>query len=270
MNTLRPAPHYAAALAPAPMRAAAEPVRTRFGTSFASLTYFDTDLLGALHSHGGDDLPPGITVASGKDPSIIAELDVITTVANLPEQSRSQRVAYLDALLGIYRRLPVDLTALASGDVLCVGPLREGRQIALALDCLPDDRSLTPSAKRIAYQEGILVGMSEIPAATPYRSCLVIDGVVASGATVMALLQVLPSTVEQITLVTAQSTAAGVWALYRYAALLGKRLDLIVGHVSGVLDGHFYAVDPDDRERLVLGDIGDTISMLAEPDSTVG
>jgi hypothetical protein len=263
-HALRLAPHYPLERAPEAMRAAAEPVRAHFGTSFSTLTYFDAELLAALHVHNPGELPSGITIASAQDPSIIDQFDVITTVANLPGQSRSDRAAFLDALLSIYSKLPADLPALAADDVLCVAPLREGRQLAQAIGCLPEDRSLTPSAKRIAHHDGVLVGMSEISTATPYRSCLIIDGVVASGATVMALLQALPRSVERITLATAQSTAAGAWALTRYAAILGQRLDLIVGHVSGVLDGHFYAVDPDDRDRLVLGDIGDTISEFAE------
>jgi hypothetical protein len=195
---------------------------------------------------------------------VVSDLDLITTVANLPEQSPADRRSYRDALVRIYRRLPVDLTDLSSGDVLCVGPLREGKLLAETLGCLPAERSLTPSAKRISYQDGILVGRSRIPASIPHGSALIVDGVVASGATVMALLQALPGTVEQVTLLTAQSTAAGMWALHRYGQLLNLRLRLVVGHVSGVLNHHFYAVDPQDRNRLVLGDVGDTISDIPQ------
>lgn len=260
MTAVRVAPRHPADAAPAAMREAAEQIRHRFDTSFASLTHFGADLLAALHAPA-DAAEPGPVVASATDPAVVAELDLITAVANLPTQTATDRTAYRDALLRIYRRLPVDLAALAADDTLCVGPLREGRQLAEDLGCLPAGRDLAPSAKRISYHDGILVGLSALPPQVPQRSCLIIDGVVASGATVMAIIQELPPTVREVILVAAHTTAAGGTALYRYAAALGRQFHMVVGHVSGVLNDHFYAVTPDDG-RVVLGDVGDTISGL--------
>jgi hypothetical protein len=62
---------------------------------------------------------------------------------------------------------------------------------------------------------------------------------------------------------TCHSTQQGALALARYAELLQVSLTLHVGHVSGALNGKFYAVRPDAPEQLVLGDVGDTISPVA-------
>lgn len=256
----RIAEHHPAAHAPAAMRESAAPYRTRFDTDFASLTYFSGALLEVLQAHDGPaDLPPGLRVASAHDPSVLTDMAEITRIANLRSQSAADRTAYLGALLRMYAKLPVNAAERASGDVLCVGPEREGRRLAEILGCLPAGRSITPSAKRIAHENGILVGLSEVPATTPHRECLVVDGVVASGATVMALLQALPRTIERVTLLTAQSTAAGMWAVHRYARLLGFDCELVAGHISGVLNGSFYATDDQHPDRVLLGDVGDTI-----------
>lgn len=258
------AEHFAVEEAPAAMRAAAAEYEQRYGTRFATLTYFSRDLLAALHAHdGAADRPAGVYVSSSEDPSVVQDLAEITVIANRSRATEADRIAYRDALLRIYHKLPAGYPA--PDGVLCIGPEREGRLLAAMLDCLPPERSLTPTAKRISYRGGILVGLSELPAAIDQQECLVIDGVVASGATVMALLTALPATVTNVTLLTAHSTLDGLWGIQRHAAELGIESRIEVGHVSGVLNDSFYATDEQDGARVVLGDVGDAISGLPEP-----
>lgn len=255
----RLAEHHTAQDAPRAWLAAAEPYRLRFGHEFATFTHFTPDLLASLGRH---PVTEGLLVAADDDPSAVDDLAEATAIANLPEQTVADRTAYRDALLRLYRKLPLRARDVTGGEVLCVGPEREGRQLAQDLGALPRGRSLTPSAKRVPFDGGILVGMSALPGRTAYRHCVIIDGVVASGATVMALMQALPRGVERVTLLTAQSTSAGARSILRYGELLGLRAQVVAGVVSGVLDSRFYAHDEHDPDRLVLGDVGDTISGL--------
>lgn len=257
----RIAEHHETVAAPARMHAAAAPYRTRFGSAFDTYTYFPRALLDELQQQG-TGLPASVRLASATDPSVVTDIAEVTAIANRPVQTVTDRVAYRDALLRVYRKLPIDPVVAAAGEVLCIAPQREGRQLAEALGALPAHRSLSPSAKRISYERGIVVAMSRIVVPDWAHDCLLIDGVVASGATVMALLHALRGTVERVRLLTAQSTAAGVWAIDRYAAALGISCEIVVGHVSGVLNDGFYAVDPHDAGRVLLGDVGDTISDL--------
>ena len=91
---------------------------------------------------------------------------------------------------------------------------------------------------------------------------VVIDGVVASGVTLMAIVRLAARTGAVVDVLTCHSTHEGALALARWADRLGVTLTLHVGHVSGALNHKYYAVDPDARDRLVLGDVGDTISPL--------
>lgn len=256
--------HYASVDAPEGLREAAEPFGSRFGTVFDSLTYFSSPLLDVLHtSDPPGTVPPNVQVASHHSPTVVEEIDVMTEVANLVNPSEADRSAYRDALLRIYGSLALSAAEEASSNqVLCVGPEREGRELAEMLGALPEGRSVTPSAKRIPYDDGLLIGLSGMRTDTAPVECLIIDGVVASGATMMALLQALPSSVERATLLTAHSTEAGVWAMHRYAQLLQVDFQIVVGHVSGVLNDRFYATDRHNPGRLLLGDVGDTISGL--------
>lgn len=259
------APHYASAEAPEDMRDAAKEFEVRFGATFDSLTYFSPPLLQVLHtSDSPGTVPTDVQVASFRSPAVVEEVDAMTDVANLADRTDSHRLAYRDALLRIYEALPLSVAEEAANpEVHCVGPEREGRDLAEMLGALPEDRSMTPSAKRIPYEGGILVGISGIRTDVAPVECLIIDGVVASGATMMALLQSLPVSVERVTLLTAHSTEAGVWAISRYSRLLEIDLRIAVGHVSGVLNEHFYAADKNNSSRVLLGDVGDTISGLS-------
>lgn len=235
----------------------------RFATRFAAFVHFDAALLTGLHSPG--HLPPTVRRASAADPGIVAFVDEITRVANLAAQSDDDRWRYLQALEEIYARLaasPVDACRKAD---LVIAPQREGRILAARLGCLAVGAPVwTPQAKRIAVRGGLLVGFDGRPASPVGGRIAVIDGVIASGVTLIAALQLAAASGAQVDVFTSHATAAGALALARYAERLDQRITLQIGHISGVLNDRFYAVDPADPGRLVLGDVGDTISDVAE------
>jgi hypothetical protein len=234
----------------------------RFDTRFDSFVHFDAELLAGLHTPGPlTDVVP----ASAADRRVIDEMATITTVANLAGQTDDDRLRYLRALEEIFGRLAGSPAAAAGGADLVIAPQREGRILAERIGCLPAaGGSWTPQAKRMGVDGGLLVGFDKRPAGRTGGRITVVDGVVASGVTLMAALHLVAAPGATVELFTCHATAAGAHALRRYAQRLDVRLDLHVGHVSGRLNDHFYAVDPDHHDRLVLGDIGDTISPVAD------
>nr|MDT0660736.1 hypothetical protein [Micromonospora sp. DSM 115978] len=230
----------------------------RFSTRFDSFVYFDADLLAGLHAPGP---MPDVVPASAGDRQVIDAMATITTVANLADQTDDDRLRYLSALEEIFGRLADPPATVAARADLVVAPQREGRILAERIGCLPDGGGRwTPQAKRMTVDGGLLVGFDHRPARRVDGRLAIVDGVVASGVTLMAALQLVTVPGATVDLFTCHATAAGAQALRRYAQRLDIRLTLRVGHISGRLNGHFYAVDPDHDDRLVLGDIGDTIS----------
>ena len=150
-------------------------------------------------------------------------------------------------------------------DTLCVGIAREGRILAKALDCLPSDRSLTPSGKRIPFNGGLLIGFRNAePPSQEYRQCLIIDGAIASGATLMAMMWLLQHTVKSFTIFSVHGPCEGLRAIVMFAHELGLHVSIAVGHATAGLNNKYYAINPADG-TLILGDIGDTISDINKP-----
>lgn len=56
--------------------------------------------------------------------------------------------------------------------------------------------------------------------------------------------------------------AAGLHAITRYSRAFNQDISITIGHVSGRLNEKFYAVDATDPERMIVGDLGDTLSTL--------
>ncbi|MDO0928747.1 hypothetical protein QQY24_26265 [Streptomyces sp. TG1A-8] len=233
----------------------------RYGTRFQQLIHFDRRALGSLHAPG--TLPDTVRVASGTRPDVIDRMATVTSVANLPEPRHADRDRYLRALLDIYAMLPVqaaDAASLPGAAVLA--PEREGRILAELLGVIPHDRCWTPQAKRMPAEGGLLVGVDgRLPAAAD--RLVIVDGVVASGVTLMAMMRLAAAPGAVIDVFTCHATEEGALALVRCAQQLGLTLTLHAGHVSGVLNDTFYSVDPGAPATLLLGDIGDTISPVA-------
>lgn len=227
-------------------------------TYFSHLVHFGPELLESLHAPGA--LPDNIRVASASRPEVIERMAAVTAVANLPQQRDADRSRYLQALLDIYSMLPVQAQHSASTPgTTVIAPEREGRILAERLGVLPQKRGWTPQAKRMPVTGGLLVGVDEwLPSQA--NQLVIVDGVVASGVTLMAMLQLAFEPGAAVEIFTCHSTRQGALALARYAERLRVSLTLHVGHVSGTLNGKFYAVQPDAPDQVLLGDVGDTIS----------
>lgn len=248
---------------PVDMDVAAAGYERRFGIRFDTLTLFSRDDLAELHANdSGAELGPSLRRVDPGDSVVAAAMAVLGEVAN-GNRDRAARQAYVDALLDLYRALPTDVrVATAREDTLCVGPQREGAQLAKRMGCLPAGRSSAPHAKRIPYVGGLLVGLSGIGRERRFARCAVIDGAIATGATLIALAESLRPWVDSIEVFAAHGTGAGLSALVRYARKAGLDLTLNVAAIGGVLNEKYYAVDPTDVSKLLVGDLGDTIGDL--------
>jgi hypothetical protein len=253
------------------MSAATAAFEGRFSVAFDTVTLFTGDDLARLHA---DDprtpLSPAVRCDTDGDPRVAAAIATMGRVANGGRDPESRR-AYLEALHDLYGALPVDPRAIAEDPgTLCVGPQREGAQLARSMGCLPPGRSLAPHAKRIPYDGGLLVGLTGAEPRRAYERCVVIDGAIATGATLIAVAEHLRGTVGAIEVFAAHGTHAGLSGVTRYARAAGADLTVHVAAIGGVLNEKYYAVEPDDPERLIIGDVGDTIADLLPTVDGVG
>jgi orotate phosphoribosyltransferase-like protein len=147
-------------------------------------------------------------------------------------------------------------------DTLFVGIQREGYQLAQSMGCMPEGHSIAPHAKRIHFEDGLLVGLTGISALSSFRRCVLIDGAIATGSTLIAILEQLKSSAGSFYICSAHATVEGIQAILRYAERAGLDLKIVVGHATRGLNDHFYATLPSDPGKLVVGDLGDTISEL--------
>lgn len=260
---VEPVALVAMADAPPAMRAVAEQYQRRFGTEFRTLTHVPAATLRQLHAATGAAPEARVLVASTTDSAVRHGMGVLGHIANQAEPSTEERRTYFAMLQTIYRRLPRQPLELARHeDTLCLGPQREGRILASALDCLPAGRHLTPSAKRMAHEGGLLVGLTcDDVAPGRYRRCVIIDGAIASGVTLMAIMHRLRPVMREFHVFSAHATQSSLRALARFGAWIDAEVNVIVGHVSGQLNEKYYAVEDDGR--LVVGDLGDMISPVA-------
>ena len=253
--------HVPVSNAPSPMVEAARRYEERFCTEFATLTWFPRTLLKQLHQPlPGRHAPPNAAIAAVQQPSVLRQLETISTVANTPSPDFLARAAYRRSLEVLFRALrdqPFSLTAAASN--FCVAPQREGALLATRLGYLKDIPSLTPEAKRIPYDSGLLVGLSEVVPPTGRDTCLLVDGAIASGATLVAIIHHLCH-VRSFRIYAAHSAMSGLWALYNYGQQASIEIRCAVGEVSGTLNEDYFSVYP--SGKLVLGDVGDTIASL--------
>lgn len=258
---------YDASSAPPAMRAAARPYEERFNLAFNRYCFFQDKTLRRLHAQRARNLTsalnPSLTVVSDTEPGVLESLESMTVVANLPSPSLEDRRSYLDGLLRVYAAFPVTNAEVASQPgVFSVAPRREGHLLASLTGALPDTRSASPHVKRIPFQGGLLIGMSDVTALTA-EVVLLIDGAIATAATLLSLVAAVadgsPTRIHAV-----HGTSAGLSALLNFAWDNDLPLEIIVGHVSGSLDDHFYARVCDNPTLLVVGDVGDIIAPLFE------
>jgi hypothetical protein len=264
IKTWRPV-SYERADAPLTMWKAAQEYELKFHTRFDSLTYFPKELLIKLHSVESDisKLPSNVTIASYSDPTILDAMRVLEQVANTKTPSVGQRQDYFSALKRIYRKLPSRPDEAAQDEhALFVGIEREGRILAKSMGWLPRTHSFHPEAKRIPFEEGLLIGLSEVPPLREYDRCFVIDGAIASGATIITVIEKLRLFTSSFNVFSIHSPYEGLQSLTRYGSAQGLDLRITVGHATRGINDHYYAIDPVDPSRVIVGDLGDTISDL--------
>jgi hypothetical protein len=238
---------YAREEAPGDVIAIARPYEERFATRFSSFTVFPAFALAELHLQPSSGaLPPEVRVAAGG-------ADRLGLLSRAAAGDAGARRAQSRAIARIFERLPEQPQRFAqSPDILCVGPEREGRALAIEIGCEPDGRSLFPTTKRMPFRGGLMIGMSETPEEVPYNECILVDDVVASGATLIALMGALSGSIDTFRVFAAHATHAGVWAISRYAEGAGLEASVSVGRLGGRLDSDFRVVDSAAGDWLVL------------------
>jgi len=248
-----------------PLDRAARELEAQFDIRFETLAVFSRNVLQELHSPGLDkSLHPGVTIMSEKSPILADLVRRLTDLANQTALSPVDRTHYLEALLAIYDRLAFNPSEVAdSSKTLMVGVEREGRILAERTGCLLPGRGLRPQAKRIHFEGGLIVGLDGLGEPSGFDDCVIIDGAIASGATQITIMEHLREYVTGFRVFSAHATLEGLRAIGRYAAGADLDLSLTVGHATSGLNDHFYATLPDDPTRLVVGDLGDTISPVA-------
>jgi hypothetical protein len=243
------------------MLTAAKKYEEKFNIEFATLAWFPQSLLASLQKQAGDnEIPSESTIASRNLPSMAEDINTLSLVANSATLDTSLRLKYRTSIENVFRvlpRQPQDLTV--KPDVLSVAPAREGALLASHLGYL-NSESLTPEAKRIHCNHGLVIGLTALSVTASYSECVLIDGAIATGTTLISLISELRHNAASFKVYAAHSTLAGLWALANYARDAAIKLSCTVGHVSGVLNDEYYAVHP--SGRLVIGDVGDTIAPL--------
>lgn len=220
------------------------------GQDFVSYIYFSKPELNSLTprivKHFNDEAFP----------------QIFSTVANTANASREDRQQYLRELLNVYQQMEPQLEI--NRKTLLIAPQREGALLVKALGW--DKRAqitLLPHAKRVHYKEGIVVGLRDTEFSGKIDNVIVVDGAIASGSTLLALMSLLEDKgIRKIKVYAVHATERGLQTISNFAQKLGIDLTVHVGFVSGILNDHFYGVYPDNPNRLVMGDLGDTISDL--------
>lgn len=256
--------------APRELQAIARTFAEKYGESFDSVYLFPDEQLSRLHAAEPrpEELARGsgtVVIASALDPCIPAAIYTLTRLAN--GDAPTLRHQYLQTVCDLYRRLPGEPELLANDPAtLCIAPEREGRIIAEALGWLHPGLHVIPEAKRMRYSAGLAValGMTAIP--DNLSACMIVDGAIASGATIMSICQRVSQRFHRIYVYSIHATPSSLRALSRFAAVLGIDLTLIVAHASGVLNGKYYAVEPEDPAQLIVGDMGDLVTETAPAD----
>ena len=256
---------YPMSEAPADLLDTAREFEARFSRPFTKLIRFPENVLTTLHQplqegeRNEETSSFALSVASLYDESVVGHIDTMGRVANGERVSREDSRAFFDAVIAIYHQLRGGLKYLSAlDDTFCVSPEREGCWIAEALSCLPPGRSCHPNAKRMPHPDGLIVGLDTPSTQASYSRCVIIDGAIASGSTLIALLESLKSSIDEFHVFSAHATASSLRALSRYSAHAQIRLSLNVGHVSGILNRKRYALHEDGS--LVIGDLGDLMS----------
>lgn len=254
---------YARAAAPGEMLHAAKIYEKKYETRFASLSYFSKTLLSELHESAGDptEVSERITVASLVDRTIVRDIGVLSEIVNDEVKKDTEHRRYFDTLQRIYGKLPYQPTeAYADESTLIVAVEREGRILAESLSWLPEGHSIHPDAKRILYKRGLLIGLAKLLDPQGYRRGVIIDGAIASGSTIITVLEHFKNKISEWEVFSVHGSYEGVRAIDRYSRANGLEMKITIGHATTGMNSKYYAVHPSDTTKPVVGDLGDMIS----------
>ena len=188
--------------------------------------------------------------------------EIFPQVANDSNPTKKARRKYLEALLNAYKIMENEL--FIDSNTLLIAPQREGSLLVKKLKWNKLTNKISfPHAKRIPYKSGIVIGLGEIKISKNVKRVVIVDGAIASASTLMAImLSLKDKRVKEISIFSVHGTEEGLIILDKFSTEYDINLKVYITYVSGILNEKYYAVYPDDLNRLIVGDLGDTISDL--------
>jgi len=207
-----------------------------------------------------------VQIATEHNKNLLDHFTFFSKVANTENPSNEHRRQYYERLQAVYATLDRSPGQFSENEkVAFIAPEREGRILAEKMGWLPDGHSFHPNAKRVHFEGGILIGLDDINTTCQFDRVEIIDGAIASGATLITIMECMASASNVFDIYSVHATIEGINALTRFAKSRGLQLTCSIGHVTAGLNDKYYAVEVvSNGERLVVGDLGDTISDLQE------
>ena len=236
------------------------------GTEFTQFSYFSESALERLQDANPRYLNR-VFIASNFNDEVVIALQKVTEIANDKEAATDplKKMMYRRNLETIYRSLGgVQLKAMLEKN-LYIGVRREGYELATGLGWIRvgDSNVWGPNAKRAICPNhgGLTVGLDNLPTAdTDYDECVIFDGAIASGATLIAILKRLEAhSFHRVQIFSIHGTYQGINAILNYADQLKIYVKIDVGACSGRLNDKYYAVSETNPEIEILSDVGDII-----------
>jgi len=246
----------------------------QFHIEFNRFAVFSKTRFESLHSFQGEarNYSQTILTETDKEPEVMNHFRVLTEVANLDRPvTNVERRRYLDSLLAIYS------LAASSGEdprpliedeqTLVVAPQREGAILSHKMGWTADGRTSTPDAKRIPDGDGLLVGLNDLDVDRKYQRAVLVDGAIASGATLIAIMKSLLPVMREFHIYCIHTTREALNAIKAYSARHDLTIHLVAGNATQGMSSKYYALQYDraaKRNRYVVGDLGDTIADLED------
>lgn len=234
----------------------------RFGVKFSTFHVFSKELFREFTTNM--ILPyenEKLIVSSDKNESIREFFPILYKVANSSQLTPELRKQYFECLISIYSQL--SRKPIGGPTVLTVAPEREGRILAQRMGWFTGS-AIGPNLKRIPYQSGLIVGSSELNVNASYNECNIIDGAIASGATLITMICLLKNYVRRFHIYSIHASFQGICALFRIADSIDIDLSITVGHATDGLNDKYYATTKDQPRFLQVGDLGDMIASLLD------
>lgn len=257
----------------------------RHGIDMERFAVFSREKFESILHKGPDEEAPGykeMILAEEADhaDAVVPHYEVFRRIANLERPlTTRERQEYLDSLLAIYRLMSDSGCGperfLDDEQALFVGPEREGCILAKQMGWNPDPpvRFKNPDAKRIPNgDDGLIVGLNDLDlGGRPFQRAILIDGAIASGATLIAVMKSLRETIGEFYIYCIHTTRQALNAVKSYSARHNLAIHVVAGKVTTSLSSKYYANywDEDEgRMRYEVGDLGDTIAPLFPKETT--